>query len=134
MRRSHSTVIAAATVLAALALPVRAHHPLEEAFDLRRTVTLTGVVRNVEWANPHVRLLVEVKGTAAEIATWMVEIKPPRAMERLGVSAATLSQVEISVDVWPAKDGSLSASGRTLRTPDGAVYDVSSEWDWRPGP
>jgi hypothetical protein len=131
MRRSHSIVIAAATVFAALALPVRAHHSLEDTFDQSRTVTLRGVVRKVEWANPHVRLLVEVKGTTAEIATWMVEIKPPRAMERIGVRAATLSQVEISVDVWPAKDGSLSASGRTLRMPDGAVYDVSSKLDWR---
>jgi hypothetical protein len=132
MRRPHSTVIAAAAAFAAVAPPVRAHHSLEDTFDLSRTVTLTGVVRQVEWANPHVRLVVEVKGTTDEIATWVVEIKPPNAMERIGVSAATLNEVAISVDVWLAKDGSRSASGRTLRMPDGAIHDVSSGMNWRP--
>ncbi|HSC13474.1 MAG TPA: DUF6152 family protein [Gammaproteobacteria bacterium] len=132
MRRSHPTVIAA-TALAALALPLRAHHSLEDTYDLGRTVTLTGVVSEVQWANPHVRLLVEVKGAAGEVKTWQVEIKPPSAMARLGVSQAMLERAgEISVEVWLAKDGSPSAAGKTLKTPDGALYDVASGMNWRP--
>ena len=132
MRRSHSTVIAAAGALAALALPVRAHHSLEDTFDLSRTVTLTGVVSEVQWANSHVRLLIDVKGAADEVKTWSVEIKPPNAMARLGVSPAMPRQAgEISVDVWPAKDGSLSAAGKTLTTADGTVYDVDDGMNWR---
>jgi hypothetical protein len=38
---------------------------------------------------------------------------------------------EIRVDVWLAKDGSLSAAGKTLKTADGAVYDVASGMNWR---
>ena len=131
MRRSRSNVITATIAFAAVVGPARAHHSLEDTFDVSRTVTLTGVVRRVEWTNPHVRLLVEAKGTTGEVATWTVEIKPPNAMEKIGVSAATLNQVTISVDVWLAKDGSLSASGRTLRMPDGTVYDVASGLGWR---
>ena len=131
MRRSRSTVIAAANAFAGLALPVRAHHSLEDTFDLSRTVTLTGVVSEVQWANPHVRFLITVKGAAGEVKTWAVEIKPPSAMTRLGVSPAMLGQGEISVDVWLAKDGSLSAAGKTLKTSDGAVYDVASGMNWR---
>ena len=132
MRRSNSTVIAAATAFAGLALPARAHHSLEDAYDLSRTVALTGTVTEVQWANPHVRLFVEVKDAAAEPKTWSVEIKPPSAMARLGVSAAMLRQAgEISLDVWLAKDGSLSAAGKTLRTVDGTVYDVDGGMNWR---
>lgn len=132
MRRSRSTVIAAATAFAGLALPVRAHHSLEDTFDLSRTVTLTGVVSEVQWANPHVRFLITVKGAAAEVETWAVEIKPPGAMARLGVSPAMLGQTgQISVDAWLAKDGSLSAAGKTLKTADGTIYDVDDGMNWR---
>ena len=133
MRRSRSTVIAAAAAFAALTLPARAHHSLEDTYDLGRTVTLTGVVSEVQWANPHVRLLVEVKGAAGEVKTWSVEIKPPSAMARLGVSPAMLDRGrEISVEVWLAKDGSASAAGKTLKTPDGSLYDVAGGMNWRP--
>jgi hypothetical protein len=132
MRRSKLPVIGGAAAFAALALPLRAHHSLEDTYDLSKTVTLTGVVGKVEWTNPHVRLFVEVKGAAAEVKTWSVEIKPPSAMARLGVTPAMLGQSgEISVDVWLAKDGSLSAAGKTLKTPDGTVYDVDDGMNWR---
>lgn len=130
--RSSSTLVTAATVLFAVALPVRAHHSLEDTFDLRRTVTLTGVVTKLEWANPHVRLFVEVKSATGDVTTWCVETEPPRQMEKLGLTPAMLGRAEIDVDVWLAKDGSRSASGRTLRLPDGTVYDVASALDWRP--
>lgn len=115
-----------ATVVAFFAGPLRAHHPLD-AYDERRTVTLTGIVANVEWVNPHTRLLMEVKGATGETTTWSVELDPPRAMTKAGVSSAVLKPGdEISVDVWLAKDGSPSANGRALRTPDGAVHVMSA--------
>ena len=130
MRPSQLALIAAA--VAGLALPLSAHHSLEDTYDLSRTVRLTGVVSEVQWANPHVGLLVEVKDAAAGAKTWSVEIKPPSAMARLGVSPAMLRQAgEISIDVWLAKDGSLSAAGKTLKTADGTVYDVDDGMNWR---
>jgi hypothetical protein len=131
MRRSRLLLIAGA-LLAAHALPLRAHHSVEDMYDMSRTITLTGVVKKVEWANPHVRLVVDVRGAGDEIATWSVEVKPPNAMARLGLSADALRQDKpISLDIWLAKDGSLSATGRTLRMPDGTVYDVADALGWR---
>jgi hypothetical protein len=133
--RSQLTVIAIATGCAAFALPARAHHSLEDMYDAGRTITLTGAVSNVEWANPHVRLFVDVRGADSEVTTWSVEVKPPNAMARLGLSPDALKQdIEISVDVWLAKDGSLAATGRTLRMPDGVVYDVADALGWRLAP
>lgn len=128
--RPHSFVTVAAA-LSALALPARAHHSLEDNFDLTRTVTLTGHVSRVEWANPHVRLFVDARDTTGAVKTWVVEIKPPNAMAKLGVDATMLSQADIDLDVWLAKDGSLLASGRTLRMPDGTAHDVASGLNWR---
>ena len=129
MRPSQFALIAAA--VAGLALPLSAHHSLEDTYDLSRTVTLTGVVSKVEWANPHVRLLVDVKSAAGAVETWSVEIKPPSAMARLGVAPVMLEKAEISLEAWPAKDGSLSAAGKTLKTTDGTVYDVNDGMNWR---
>jgi hypothetical protein len=119
-------VFAAATIAATFAGPLRAHHPLD-AYDERRTVTLIGIVANVEWVNPHTRLLLEVKAAAGETTTWSVELDPPNAMTRARVGPEVLKQGdEISVDVWLAKDGSASANGRALRTPDGTVHVMSA--------
>ena len=131
MRRSPLALIAAAAAIAAVALPLRAHHSLEDTYDLSRTVRLTGVVSEVQWANPHVCLLIDVKGAADEVKTWSVEIKPPSAMAKLGVTPVMLGKAEISVEAWVAKDGSLSAAGKTLKTADGTVYEVDDGMNWR---
>ena len=110
--------------------PVSAHHSLEDLYDLRRTVTLSGVVTGVEWANPHTRLFMEVKGATGETTTWSVELDPPGAMTDAGVGSDVLKAGdEISVDLWLAKDGSPSASVQALRTSSGAVF-VASTMRW----
>lgn len=124
-------VVAAATVVACFAGTVRAHHPLEETYDLRRAVTLNGVAVSVEWTNPHTLLVMEVKGATGETTAWTVEIDPPNAMTRAGLDATKLRQgVEISVDVWLAKDASPSAHAKVLRAADGTVY-VASTLPWK---
>ena len=121
-------VVAAATVVASFAGSLHAHHSLEETYDVRRAVTLTGVVTNVGWVNPHTLLSLEVKGATGETTIWSVELGPPHGMTRSGMGPAVLKQGdEISVDVWLAKDGSPSANGRALRAAGGAVYVASPD-------
>ena len=109
--------------------PLRAHHSLEDSHDLRRTVTLTGVVSSVEWVNPHTRLFLDVTGANGAVARWSVELGAPNTMTRFGAGPAVLKPGDqVSADVWIAKDSSLTASGQALKLSDGRTLQMESPW------
>jgi len=112
-----------------LASPLLAHHSLEDTYDLNRTITLVGIVSRVEWVNPHARLDVDVRNANGGITTWSVELGAPNTMIRYGLGASVLRQGDqVSVDVWIAKDSSLTASGQALRLADGRAAYVAAPW------
>jgi hypothetical protein len=109
--------------------PVLAHHSLEDTHDLRRIVTLTGVVSSVEWANPHTRAVLDVTSANGQVARWSVELGAPNTMTRLGVGPAVLKPgSQVSMDVWIAKDSTLTASTLALKLADGSTVRMPSLW------
>ena len=65
-----------------------AHHS-GAGVDRTRTVTITGVVKEFRWTNPHSWIDLEVtdaKGTAV----WSIEMNPPPYLVRSGWKASTL--------------------------------------------
>jgi hypothetical protein len=122
MRLRLSTV-AAGIVCSVLAVPVTAHHAIEDQYDLTRTVTLTGTVSRVEWVNPHTQLYLDITRGDGTTLTWSIELGPPNALRRSGLDFSALKQGDrVVIDVWPAKDGSQSASVRAITLPDGRVF------------
>jgi hypothetical protein len=109
--------------------PVSAHHSLEDTHDLRRVVTLTGVVSSVEWANPHARVVLDVTSANGDLTRWSVELGAPNTMTRLGVGSAVLKPgSQVTVDVWLTKDSTLTASALALRLADGSTFRMPSLW------
>lgn len=55
-----------------IVIPCAAHHSFA-MFDMKRTVTLHGTVKQFQWSNPHcyIQLLVPAQGTSAE---WSIEM------------------------------------------------------------
>jgi hypothetical protein len=71
--------------------PVSAHHSVA-AFDGQQTVKVTGIVKEFQWLNPHVTVVVE--GTAKDAALkvrWAVEMQAPNAMMEQGWARDTLA-------------------------------------------
>ena len=115
--------VAAAIACSVLAVPVLAHHAVEEEYDLTRTLTLTGVVSRVEWVNPHAHLYLDVTRGDGTTLTWSIELAPPNALRRSGLDTSALTQGDrVVVDVWAAKDGSQWASVRAITLRDGRVF------------
>src|ERR1043166_10144172 len=66
------------------AIPALAHHSFGAEYDGTKPVTLTGVVTNVQWTNPHFYFFVDVKQPNGEVANWKFEGYPPTVLNRIG--------------------------------------------------
>jgi hypothetical protein len=119
------TFAMAAMLLVMLALPASAHHSFSAEFDSTRSVTLNGEVVMMEWVNPHSWLHIDVKKPDGTVERWKIEGGSPSVLMRLGWNRNSLpAGTRITVVGFQAKDGSLRASSRDLRFPDGRRMDL----------
>src|SRR5215831_6419618 len=65
------------------AYPAVAHHGLEP-YDKDHPVTLTGIVTEWEFVNPHVRVHFDVKEENGTVTGWVAESTPPQKIYRGG--------------------------------------------------
>lgn len=94
----------------------RAHHAIQAKFDNDRPLLLTGIVTQVDWANPHVHVFVNVGPDSDSPTNWAVELESPDVLERSGWELDTLHAGDaITVDGVGARDGSEQIWGYTVR-------------------
>jgi len=109
--RFHAALAAAIVSVAALGTLIApiaaAHHSVGGEFDSHRKVTLSGVVSQVEWANPHIYLHFAVREPSGAITEWRLETVPVAMMRKAGLSKAQLmsNAQNATVDINPARDG-----------------------------
>lgn len=102
-------------MMLAAAIPVVAHHSFSAEFDIDSPVSVTGVVTNVEWFNPHAWFFVDVEDEDGNVQNWAFELGSPNGLVRAGWSKNTLTPgVRISVEGARARDGSYAASARMV--------------------
>lgn len=117
--RSAVLMIAAACTL--IQATVGAHHSFA-AFDRTRQVTLTGVVKEVQWNNPHAWIQVLVADEKGKTTEWGLECGSPNMMARTGWKSTTLKAGDRVVAVAnPLKDGRPNGALVRITLPDGRV-------------
>lgn len=80
-------VIAALTSLilvSSLTRPALAHHSFSSEYDANKKVKLTGVVTDVAWTNPHMRVYVDVTDASGKVTNWNLELTSPNSVRRQG--------------------------------------------------
>jgi hypothetical protein len=101
-----SAVVVGAVALG-LAAPAFAHHSFA-MFDRDKDVTLSGVVKEFEWTNPHVWIHMTVDDQATgKPVVWSFEMQSIQTNATLGWRADSVRPGDkVTVDFHPLKDGS----------------------------
>jgi hypothetical protein len=97
-----------------MAAPIAAHHNITGKFDPARTRTLRGAVTKLDWANPHVHILMDVLD-GKTVTNWAVELESTLDLERSGWNFNTLKPGdEITVQGMIARNGTPQIWGESV--------------------
>jgi hypothetical protein len=87
-------------------------------FDYNKDVTIMGEVKELQWTNPHIHLLVNVPNGRGGMVEWDVEGGTPGNLRRNGWSREVVKAGEkISVVIHPLKNG--TSGGMLVRASRG---------------
>ena len=121
MKTSLKLLPLAALGATALAAPVQAHHSAA-MFDMTKSVTLTGTVKEFIWRNPHAAIEIKAPDPGGKMDDWSIECSTPNILVRKGWSTKSLAAGDkITLVMHPMKDGGRAGLVMTVTTPAGAV-------------
>ncbi len=108
-----------------MALPAFAHHSFAVFFDEKGNVSVTGVVQEFQFRNPHGLIRITVKKNGAE-ETWKAETNSPSILERRGWTRDTIKVGEtITIEGWPSRDGAKYLRVKAVRRADGTMIGIA---------
>jgi hypothetical protein len=116
--------LVAGSLLCALALgsaPAQAHHS-SAPYDREKPITLKGVVKDLQWVNPHGWIELMVSADGGKSTGWIIEMEGLNVMQREGWSRKSLLPGDrITARVMPLKDGRPGARLIEVTKSDGTV-------------
>ena len=99
-----------------------AHHAAAPVFDLASEKTVSGVVKQVDWTNPHIWVWLDVQSASGQVETWGFEGMSPNFLARRGWTRTSLQTgAKITVTFRPLKDGRPGGMFMTGKLEDGRV-------------
>ena len=102
-----------------------AHHSTAE-FDYTKQVTIKGVVKEVQWTNPHsyIQMLVDGEGERADKVQWSVEIGSPSLNVNMGWRKNSVKAGDVvTMNLSPARNGKPYGTLRVLTFADGRTLE-----------
>ncbi len=97
-------------------------HHSNVAFEVTKIITVTGVVKEFRWSNPHTWLYLTVDDGKGGKIEWSCEGRAPSILMRSGWSKGSLMPGEtVTVDMSPAKDGSNNGLIARVTKADGTI-------------
>ena len=113
----------AAAALIAVTLEAAAHHS-GAMFDDAKEVTVTGVVKEFQYTNPHSWLLVDVTNADGSVTTWGFEAEGPSTLTRAGIRKSDFAPgTKLTITGHPMKDGRPAAAWMNATREDGKQFN-----------
>jgi len=110
-------------VLTCMTWTAVAHHSAT-MFEPVKTVTLTGVVKEFQYTNPHSWLIIDVTGTNGTVTAWGFEAEGPSSLLRAGIRKSDfVPGTKLTITGHPMRDGRSAATWIKATRADGKVFD-----------
>jgi Family of unknown function (DUF6152) len=125
MRPINILAAAAAVGLTLAMVPGQAHHAVQAQFDVNQVVEKRGVLRKIDWINPHTYMHFDVNEDGA-VKTYAIESLGVAGLRRAGIDSKSSFQVggTFTFMINPSRNGSPTGLLVTLIFPDGRRFDV----------
>jgi len=113
-----------------LAFPALAHHSVNAEYDTRKELKITGVIKEIDWINPHVSWLVDVKDSNGNVTTWKVSNVAPSEWRATGVTRKDAGKVgdTVTAEGWLARDIANRLYGKKMTFGDGHTIIVEGSY------
>jgi Family of unknown function (DUF6152) len=126
-------VAAIACGVSLLASPGFAHHSFAAEWDSTKCRDFTGVLKKLDWQNPHPYFFVDVREPGGKVESWSFQAYSPVTLRRNGTDRQVFLD-NIDKEVWIR--GCLSKTGKpnaaaagTLKFADGVLRQVGQIQD-----
>ena len=87
-------------------MPLTAHHGTNASYDMSKSVTVTGVVTEWVFANPHAQLYFDVTDSAGKVTPWGGELNSPTNLRRDGWTKEAFKPGDkVTLNVHPSRAG-----------------------------
>ena len=118
-----------ASVLLLCVSAASAHHGSAVSYDTSKQITLTGVVTDWIWKNPHVFILFDVTDEQGKVVNWGAETHPTNFLVRNEVKGAPVplsatsfkAGDKVTVTMFPSRIGTPRGLLAKIATADGTV-------------
>ena len=125
MRKRAVSVFAVGLGLLGVSIPLFAHHGTA-VYDMRKTLTLKGVVTEWDWSNPHCLLQFDVKNEGGQVVHWIAETQNPANMVYRGWGKTSFKPGdEITITLVPTKNGEPFGRISLVVLPNGKTLDAA---------
>jgi hypothetical protein len=97
-----------------------AHHSVPVNFDQSKEITISGMLTEIKWVNPHSRFRVNVTGDDGTTVEWLVEMGAINTMKRAGFETERFNIGDmLTIIGWPGRGRDRTMLLRTAVLKDG---------------
>jgi len=117
------------TIIAGLALilassPAAAHHSFA-VYDIDNKISRSGVLKKIEFKNPHIEMVLEAALEDGSKETWVIESMNPRRWDSFDYPRDFVKVGDkVTLLGWPARDGKDEMALSTIVTDDGELVVI----------
>src|SRR5262252_4020272 len=120
-RTTHLLVISGFLVIGLVisGITLQAHHAVAGVYDLNKEVVLQGVLKKLNFTNPHASIELTVTDKDGKVTDWILTTASVTNLTREGINKTSMKPGEkLKVTILPARNGSPAGFIRNLQLGD----------------